>query len=475
MKNIKILSILFTITAMLFVSCDKDFEEINSDPNNPVTVPSSLLLPGVVRTAANFNYEPGYGVDMGACWSQHMAKVQYNSEARYYPRAGVVKNYWNSYYASVIKDAQAMYNLADSEGNDKVKAVSLVMQSYGFLMLTDLYGNIPFTEAGQGDINGNLTPAYNTQQEVYEGVFAMLDNAMTLIDGSGTIDTTNDLIYQGNASNWKKFAASLKFRAVMRVSGKYTASEVSNWLTPLVSTVFSSKAEEAKLIYLATSPSANPMFETIVEGTRDEYRLCKTLTDIMNTTSDPRLGAFAEPNDNGNYEGKPAGYLTIPAAYSGGLVSQIGAATYLDPTSPGYFLSFTQIQFLMAEAAHKGFIGGSAATYYANAITASFADNGVSGAAGYISSNPYTNDVAGLHRIALEEWIALYGQGFEAWTEWRRNKQPMLLPAIDGQYNEVPSRLTYPTTEQSINASNYQAALAIQGADALTTPIWWMN
>jgi hypothetical protein len=487
MKKIKIiLSILF-LSIILF-SCDDKFEQINTNPNDPIAVPASLLLPGVVRSMGNNVYTVQYGTDMGSCWSQHMAKVQYNSEARYFPRSGNISNIWNGIYSGfdgggtngILKNAKRMYVLAEAEGNNNLMAISLVTQSYAFLLATDLYGDIPFSEALSGDITGNLTPKYNTQKEVYEGVFKMLDNAATLF-GSGVVNATDDILYQGDVSKWAKFGASLKFRAVMRSSKKYTTAEVSAMLTPLVNKVFASKNEEAKLIYLNAPPSANPMFETISTaeggGNRDEYRLCSTLTDIMNGLSDPRLPAFAEKNSDGDYKGKPAGYLQIPNQFSGDLVSKIGDAVYLKADAPGYFVSNTQIQFLLAEAAHKGYITGNAADYYKAAITSSFLDNGIStsGVDAYVNTNLYSNTAEGLKRLHLQEWIALYGQGFESWTEWRRNGVPALTPAIDGQYNEVPSRLNYPNSEQSINGVNYAAAVANQGADLLTTKLWWMN
>lgn len=486
MKKIKIIASLLISSFMLF-SCDSGFEEVNTNPNDPTNIPSDLLLTSVVRSMGNTLYTVQYGTDMGSCWGQHMAKVQYNSEARYFPRSGNINAIWSGIYAGfdnsgtdgIIKNAKTMYALADKEGNNNVKAVSLITQAYGFLLATDLYGNVPFDEAGKGD-EGNLTPKYNSQKEVYEGVFKMLDDAMALF-GSGEINATNDILYGGDVNKWAKFAASLKFRAVMRSSSKYTVAEVSALLSPLKDKVFTSKSEEAKLIYLNAPPSANPMFETISTaeggGNRDEYRLCLTFTDILNSNNDPRLSSFAEKNSAGEYKGKPAGYLTIPDQYSGDLVSKIGNDTYLKPDSPAYFVSNTQIQFLLAEAAHKGFINGNAADYYKSAITSSFEDNGISTSLvdAYVNANIYSATPDGLKRLHLQEWIALYGQGFETWTEWRRNGQPVLTPAIDGQYNEVPSRLTYPASEQSINKASYDAAIADQGSDLLTTKLWWMN
>ena len=132
----------------------------------------------------------------------------------------------------------------------------------------------------------------------------------------------------------------------------------------------------------------------------------------------------------------------------------------------------------MAEAAHKGYISGSAETYYQNGVSASFAANGLSqaDAAAYLAQGTvaYTQ-ATGLQKIAEQNWLGLFCQGIEAWTEWRRTGYPALQPAIEAVINEIPSRFTYPSIEQSVNKANYDAAVSGQGADLLTTKVWWMN
>jgi len=112
MKRFKIITILL-FSLVLSVGCDDNFEEINTDPNNPTSVPSDLLIPGIVRAAQNQSYSTFTGGDMGACWSQHFAKVQYNDEARYIPRQGVITGVWNTFYAVM-------------------QGVALALQAYGF-------------------------------------------------------------------------------------------------------------------------------------------------------------------------------------------------------------------------------------------------------------------------------------------------------------------------------------------------------
>ena len=476
MKNI---SLIFTLAVglVLFMGCDKDFEEINNNPNDPIAVPSGLLTADVVFNAGNTLYSTFVGGDMGSCWAQHWGKVQYNDEERYQPRGSVIEvTVWKTIYEDVISDAKTMQTLAEEEGNDNMKGVALVMQAYGYSLLTDVFGSIPFSEAIRAD-EGIFSPKYDTQEEVYTGILAMLDEANSLFSADGgTILANSDILYGGDYSKWQKFANSLKFRSLMRISGKVNVASQLQALTS--QPMFSSNSDEAKLIYLANDPSANPIFETIVFGNRAEFKVNSVMVDMMAGINDPRLPIYAAPNEDGEIRGKPAGIENVPNDdYNYSNVSPIGSA-YLQATAPGYFLSYSELQFLMAEAAHKGYISGSAETYYQNGVSASFAANGLSqaDADAYLAQGTvaYTQ-ATGLQKIAEQNWLGLFCQGIEAWTEWRRTGYPALQPAIEAVINEIPSRFTYPSIEQSVNKANYDAAVSGQGADLLTTKVWWMN
>jgi len=416
------------------------------------------------------------GGDMGACWSQQFAKVQYNDEARYIPRNSVIQTtVWSGFYASVISDAKKMQTLALEEENNDMQGVALVMQAYSYGVLTDMFGMIPFSEALQGE-EGTFTPKYDTQEEVYSGIVAMLDEANTLLDGSGEIDETSDILYGGDYTGWKKMANSLKFRALMRTSSQKDASaELQDIVNNRM--VFTSNSDESKLVYLGSDPNANPLFETVVFGTRGEWKVSSVLVDLLNGYNDPRLPVMAQVNDAGEYRGKPAGLTDVPSQeYSYANVSPIGSL-YLEAEAPGYFMSYAELQFLMAEAAQKNYISGDAATFYNEGVRASFERNGVSDDFdAYIGQNSVAYNAGdGLRRIGEQKWLALFGQGVEAWTEWRRTGFPTLTPALEADLNQIPSRYTYPSNAGSLNGAGYSAAVSAQGADLLTTSVWWMN
>jgi len=474
MKKINLIVLLFI--GLVFVSCDKDFEELNTNPNNPTSIPSQLLLGNIIRNTGNIMYSTFNGGDMGECWAQHWAKVQYNDEARYEPRESSLTNVWTGLYEQVAADANQMYILAGEEGSLVNQGVAQTMKAYSMLLLTDLYGNVPFSEALQGAVN--IAPVYDSQATVYNGCLALLDEAMVLLNpANGDLDSSQDIIYGGDVSKWRKFAASLKFRALMRMSAKdLRAGE----MLALVNSgmLFSSSDDEAKLVYLSAAPNANPIYETVVFGTRGEWKVNSEIVDRMSGSNDNRLPVVAQVNDNDEYRGKPSGIADVPSnEYSYANVSPLGEF-YLAPELPAVFLSYTELQFLLAEAAKKGYINGgdtAASSYYQAGIASSFADNDGASMGGYYSGAVVYTSGNALEQIATQKWLGLYGQGMEAWTEWRRTGYPMLTPAEDGAINEIPSRYRYPVIEQSLNAANYSDAANAMGGDNLTSPVWWMN
>jgi hypothetical protein len=476
MKKLNIILYTF-LSFVLFTGCDEGFEEFNVDPNNSTAVPAHLLLGGPQRIYMNTMYSAQYGGDMGACWAQQWSKVQYNDEARYVPRRGVIDDIWDVMYADVISESKAMYDLAGAEGNNSLKGAGLVMQAVAYQTLVEFYGPIPLTQAIDGN---NLQPAYDSESVVYEGIIQMLSDASTLLaSGKGTITASSDLFYGGNVSNWIKLANSLKFRALMRIS---STKNVSGDLQALMGKMFTSNADNAQISYLSAAPDANPIWETIVDGNRAEYKINSVMVEMLTSLNDDRLAVYAGENASGNIVGKPSGFgvqTTLPnedLGYTYANISPLGEK-YLTATLPGVLMSYSQLSFLIAEAANEGYISGgitSALDWYKKGITASFEFNGLS-ASGYLAQPTldFTTNADARAKIATQEWIALFGQGFESWTEWRRNKIPLLAPAAESLIDQIPSRLFYPTTEPSLNKESYDAGVQELGGDNLTAPLFW--
>ncbi|MFB9054432.1 SusD/RagB family nutrient-binding outer membrane lipoprotein [Formosa undariae] len=471
MKNIFKSWSLIAITGLLVftTACDNDFEETNTDPNNPTVITEDLQLGFIERTLINEVHNYFIAGEAASDWTQHISKTQYNDADRYYPRLGSINNFWTVLYGSVIADAVEMERLAAEADNQAVQGTALVLQAMAYQYLTDNFGNIPMSEANRAD-EGIYNPAYDTQEDVYKGIFTMLDEAIAHLEsGSGSITASQDLIYGGDISKWLKFATTVKFRAMMRISDTslFDAAE----LQALVNSgnLITSNDDEAFISFETIAlPNANPFYDIVLTGRQGEWGMGKPLVDYMLAEGDPRLAVYANDVD-GAYIGKPAGFLNPSTeGYGPGTISQIGDA-YLASDAPLYFVSASQINLLLAEASVKNYINGDAATYFNDGVDASLIQNG-------LASGSYSAPYTGYNSIAQQLWVSTFMQGYETWAEWKRSDIPADLPlAVDPQpgVNSIPTRYTYPNDEISLNASNVDAAVADQGPDALTTKVWW--
>lgn len=297
------------LVAIVVTSCTKDFEEINTNPNGPVTVPAGLLTTRLVNQTMDQLLSTFVGGDMGHCWAQQWSKVQYNDEERYTPRGSVINGVWNTFYAGSGTSALTMYNLAKAEDNKNLMGVALVMHAYAFGILTDVFGDVPYSEALQatGGINN---PVYDTQESIYAALLDSLDAADSYLSADGgEITASSDILYGGDYMGWKKFANSLKFRMLMRISG---VQNVSADLSALMSKpMFTSLDDEAKLVYLSARPSVNPQYNTIVFGNRAEFKTCEVMVEYLRDRNDPRLTVYVGENADGILRGKPAGWKSV--------------------------------------------------------------------------------------------------------------------------------------------------------------------
>jgi hypothetical protein len=476
----KIVYLVIALVAITFTGCDSDFETVNVSPNDsPITDPN-LLLSSTITSTQNIIYDAQVGADMGLCWVQHWSKIQYNEEEKYSPRRVLMNNLWSVLYANVIAETKAAADLATLDGNNNLKAASLIMQANAFQILTDTYGPVPFTQAV---IPGNVKPVYDSQEVVYNGIISLLDQAdALLVVGGGSITPSADLLYGGNVTKWRKFGKSLKLKALMRISKK---RNVSAEVTALVNSglLMSSNADSAELVYKSAAPDANPIFETVAPtpgGNRTEYKLNSVLISKLNTLTDPRLAVFAQKNNANIYVGN------IPGASNAGNYPGFSSpgTKYLSPTLPGVILSYAQVQLYLAEAANEGIIAGStlasAVSYYNNGIISNMEFNGISTTVATTYANSvsvaFGNQSAGRIAIATQMWLTLYGQGLEAWTEWRRTQLPVLAPVSNGAIAQIPYRFYYSTDEQSFNQSNYSSASAsLSSSDSMLSKVWWMQ
>ena len=471
--------------ALTVSGCTSEFKDMNVNPNAPVDVTPGLLLPNIIRTPINNMMDNAWSY--GNIVIQHTAKRQFVNEDRYL--WGDVSGPWNSGY-STLRDVRNMINAAEAAGQSNYVGIGLIMRSYIFSQLTDLYGDIPYTQAVKAS-EGIVLPSYDTQESIYTAMLADLKKANTLLGSTNeTID--GDILYSGNITKWKKFANSLSLRLLMRISAKKNVqsqfSEIIN--NPSQFPIFENNSDNAAITYLAAFPNQFPQATNRV-GSFKEFTLSKTLADSLNAYQDPRIFVFGRPTEESAstatplYAGLPNGLSDVDAlnyGNNGRAISYVGTLWFEEcitargiKIAKGVMMTYPELQFILAEASQKGLISGTALTYYENGVKASFdyfdtkmPDTYLTQSAVSLSSgNP-------LVKIATQKWISLFYHSMEAWADWRRSGLPELKP---GQSNlngdRIPSRFLYPLSEQALNATNLSAAISRQGADDINTKIWW--
>jgi hypothetical protein len=478
------------LLALCLVGCTGEFEEVNTNPNSPLSTTPNLLLTGVERDMMNSLLNETWGI--GNIVIQQTAKNQFVNEDRYL--WGELNSIWNAVYDN-MRDVNNILIQADETNQPNYKGVGLILKSWMFSLATDCYGDVPYTEAAQGK-TGVLFPRYDTQEEIYNGILSDLNEANTLLNGA--INVSGDLIYGGDVKKWRRLANSLRVRYLMRISDRRDVSaELKTILNdPSTYPIFESNADHAVYSYVSSAPNQFPLFSARI-GSFNEFRASKTMVDYLQSVSDPRLFVFFRPTpateltastDDDKYDGIPNGLDDVVAqTYNGGQQYQarIGPLFYEQSNSAkgiqvakGVIMTYAELQFVLAEAREKGLIDiGDAETFYLNGIKASFNYYGITPDASYFAQEKvaYSGTTENkFEKIGNQKWVASFFQGFEAWFDWRRTGYPVLQPAIDNQNDDrIPVRFIFPRIEQSLNSNNREAAVSRQGADDINTRVWW--
>lgn len=461
--------VLFSIT-----SCKKELERINQNPNAAQNAQPDYLLTTATKTAVDEYWKITQATNPSSLFVQQWALIQYTDPDRYIFTNSSFQEFWTVEYSSIV-NLDEIIKLADDEDNPNYKGVALVLRSWTFSLLTDAFGDIPYKQSIQ--IDQHLTPAYDAQKDVYSGILDDLKNAQADLDPNGK-SIAGDIIYGNDISLWKKFANSLRLRIALRISDREpdTAKQVWTDIQNEGGSFISDNSEIAQLIYL-NSPNQNPISNYF--DTRDDYRISKTIVDKLIQLNDPRLPVYAAKTQDPTsppYAGLPNGLLVGDASNYGFSKTSKPGTYFIDPHAPAVIVSYSEVLFDRAEAAARGFTDEDAATLYKQAILASLNQYNISDADAtvYINSPNVQYDAANFKKsIGDQKWIALFGQGLEAYAEWRRLDYPQLQPAVAGVLNgQMPLRFIYPGTEQSLNGKSYQQAVSDQGADLLTTRLW---
>jgi hypothetical protein len=475
-------SLLVPAAAVLIVAagCDRGLTDINRNPNSPEAVPpQNLLASGIWNTAVSGGSAGSHNtwtlLYHASLWPQHVAQPQYNTEDRYGPRFDVIRQNWDNAYATALTDLQEVKEMAGT-AQPNLWAIAEIMSVYNFLLLTDFFGAIPYTEALQLR-DGIQQPKYDQQQTIYPDLLRRLAEAVGRINvaAGGTTFATGDLVYAGNMENWRRFGNSLRLRIAMRIADTELGQSAGQpaFQAAWAAGVINANTGNAQINWPGSPPAVNDFFRTVVQGGRTEdFRVSNTLVDTLANRNDPRLAVFAQPSTvDGAYRGLPNGMTPADLTVGGTRAtiahfSAIGSR-FLTATHPAILMSHSEVLFLGAEAAARGWIAGDPADLYQQAITASMRQWGIAeaGIPGYLAQPNVAYQ--GLESIHLQKWIALYLAGPEAWAEWRRTNVPNLQRSFSATEPDIPQRFPYPAEETLYNPQNVPTGVRI------TTPVWW--
>lgn len=508
--------------ALTGYSCKKGFEELNTDPINALTTTSDkLLAPALVNSIWP-------GMSRNRSFNNELMQVTVsqsdgdNSVFRYAFKSSQSDYLWNEWYVQLtnFKQVDSLARTEDGKTtNASYQGIGKIGKVWLFSMLTDIYGDIPYFHALEGD-EGNVTPAFDKQKDIYLDMFNQLEEANTLLATGDSIVVSSDPVYNGDVIKWRKFANSLYLRLLLRVSGKtemqqQCISKIKQIVeTPDQYPIFQSNADCARILWSGGTSTTDAYTSPYINGVRaQDFRspaICSFFLDNLIGWSDPRyvsstpygsgsIGRFGiSQASGGGWYGVKSGYLPGQGEDKGCYfqsydnTSTGGTWSLQQNAFTGIIMQYSEVQFIQAEAAAKGWINGDTKTFFYQGI-ASAISYWVPDFPESITSTEFTTHLANLdaagdvwddnlpledkmEKIHLQKYFALFMTDLQQWFEYRRTGHPVL-PKGEGLSNGgvMPARLVYPVYVQAANPVNYKAAVAAQGPDEIYTNVWWQQ
>lgn len=513
-KSIVLIS---SIIISLFSGC-KDLDDLNINPNgvDPGIADLNLLLPtiqvGIGQTVVNLGFGDLAGV------MQHTQLDGWFTSHNSYEWDNLSQG-WSGYYG-ILRNNEEYYNKAVEGEYEFHQGVALIMRAYVFGLITDLWGDAPYSDALMAEEGDEyFKPVFDTQEDIYMGILDDLEDANTLLSKSNNeyenIQPDQDLIYGGDVAKWRKFANSLALRYYMRLSVKVPniAEEGIRKITsnPNNYPIISQASDDAKIGYVGTSQSdswpSSMEFNPDPSGTYMRRKMCSTLVESLLNFNDPRLGVWAskietplvlvsgsgidrivdgkreisqdivdsyelafdlEIDFHDEYVGIPPAIFT-PQAYN--LTPDLGQGTFNPHCSQlndiyklsshellqMRLMSASEVHLILSEASLYGWSTDTPEEHYSEGINQSFKAWGVNADIEvYLEDAPYT----GLESIIEQKWIASWTAAAEAWFDWRRTGYPDLKPGDAVKRSALPIRFYYHLDDEiSKNTENAEAAI----------------
>lgn len=541
MKKFLVYMACATAAVMGSTSCS-DFGDVNIDPEhlNEGNVPLEMLFTNAQHQALGSDWDVWRnGCIYAAQWMNHVASFNWQGYAMYQWSDGYSAAYWDGVYSGdrgAIRDVtNVLMQWKEDPAHEIDYQIARIMRVYVMHRMTDLYGDIPYTQAGQP--REYSYPVYDRQQDIYMDMLNQLNEAQTALKGAGTAPmSSHDVYYQGNTDKWAKFANSLMLRIAMRMT-KVDPATAETWVKTAVNNgLFASNEDNAMLLHtnaVTTNDTSEPYAKIYAHEDRGNFFVNKFFIDMLKETKDPRLSLIAtvceDPTisvqEGSNFQygntdpevqqgfddgfdddktsdwfiGNQPGYEAFKdqkylESYRS-KYSTINRYTYSNPTSPTFICTYAQTQLLLAEAALRGWVSGSAQSYYENGVRAAMEQFAqfpnatalynqyltADAVNQYLAENPF-DAAKGYEQINTQYWINCFCDEYETFANWRRSGYPEMDPAWDPAHpytnsdtgGTIPRRFRYPSTESSVNMANYNEAVGrLNNGDRFTSRVWW--
>jgi hypothetical protein len=514
-------SIYFIIMGFIILaaaSCKKDLTNANTNPNQITAgkYDPNLLLTTVQLAYSGPTYFGGsaWATKWGAvaCFIQHTASTNpgFYYGDKYLNNIGAMGEMFQDSYTSDVQPAIELYLLSANKPQYRnLHQMARIMKAMVFEQITDLYGDIPYKQAGLGYYNRIYTPVYDKQQDIYTDLLKEVSQATDSLTENGD-KPTGDILYStagDQIAEWKKFGNSLLLRMAMRLT-KVDPATAKTYVTKIIAgnNTMASNDDNAIVQHQAgLDITANRDATEIFGNDSTDLRLSNTFISFMQQTADPRLPVvswiFATQDDTAaNQRGMPNGYIvggnnpnvditkrdSFPASGIAGY-SRIND-NILNTGAPDLILTYAETEFLLADAIKRWSLASSvsAQTHYENGVKAAITQLAAYGdaatisdgdAQAYLDANPY-NDATALEQINAQYWLCTLMDEYEAYANWRRSGDLPKLTGVNYPGNitagTIPRRLNYPQNQKISNGTNYNTAVSrLSGGDKITSRVWW--
>lgn len=524
LNRLVLLALLGTSVGTTLTSCDNGLEAINENTNNPEVVPTYTIFNGANRYLMNYTRDGWWSARMSLPWMQYSSQNNYLEEDKYQYRDAQTSNGWVYLYRSAnnykdiiqrVEDPATASQMAGYGNPQNQIAASRIMLAYTFDNLVTHFGDVPYWSYGQQDnpdfqalqIDAYTNPKYVSQEEIYKDLLNELKAAADQIVVGEKVFIAGDNIYDGDAAKWKKFANSLRLRIANRIKHKLPAAQ-THINEAIAGGLIASNADNAAHAFGTADAEGNPFWKLFYVDNRTDFYVNRTFVQLLKGETgsyglDPRLFKIAAPKgataaqikagaestseDLSLYTGMPYGLPSVETQFSSANINFF-SSNYTKINKAEILMEYAEVEFILAE------LNGWSQANYVAGVRANMERLGVASAKidAYVASLPSASQ----EHVLNQKYIALLGNADEAWNEYRRTGYPntsiLLMPGETGTRpdgttytftplmsgnvvaSDLPGRVRYPITQQTLNRANWTAASAgLSNGDEINSKLYF--